>query len=279
MSKVKLGKITYINASPVYYGLDEDARRGANPEWLEMVPDVPAALNRKILAGEVDISPISAAFYAMHHESLLLVPDFSISCHGPVLSVICASRVPLAELDGKNVLFSKESASGASFFKMIFSTQGIQPQFQVGPVGDMDGIDSEVDAVVVIGDDALTQPWETRFPHRIDLGQAWLEMTGLPFVFAVWAIRREFARKFPERVNEVIRLLNASRRAGDAHMDVVVDAGQRRLGLSRARIREYYDHLYCDLDSEKEKGMALFFDSLYREKILETPARITYFQY
>ena len=278
-SKVKLGKITYINASPVYYGLNVDAAQGRLPQWLELVPDVPAALNRKLICDDVDISPISAAFYAMHHDKLLLLPDFSISCNGPVISVICASRYPLEELDGRRVLMSRESATSSSFLKMMLSMRGVEPEYQVGPVGDMDAIGEDVDAVMVIGDDALVQPWETRFPLRIDLGQVWHEMTGLPFVFAVWAVRREFARHYPERVNAVIELLAQSRKQGYAHMDEVVAAGKKRLGLGSDEIRDYYGHLFCDLDGEKEKGMALFFEQLHREGILEEPARITYFQY
>lgn len=59
--KLRMGRISYINASPVYYGLD----RGLAPDWLTLVTDVPAALNHQIRTGEVDISPISAAFYGM----------------------------------------------------------------------------------------------------------------------------------------------------------------------------------------------------------------------
>ncbi len=274
-ANVKLGKITYINASPVYYGLDQ----APPPQWLELVPDVPAALNHKIHSGSVDISPISSAFYAMHHRELLLLPDFSISCNGPVLSVICASRYPLDELGGRKVLFSKESASSSSFLKMLFSIKGVAPQYQVGPVGDMAAIPEDVDAVMVIGDDALILPWQERFEHRIDLGKAWFEMTGLPFVFAVWAVRRDFARHYPERVNQVIELLRMSREQGYAHLDQVIDSGQARLGLEQKRIQAYYQHLFCDLDPEKEKGMALFFESLYKENILKELPRITYFQY
>ena len=277
MSCVKLGKISYINASPVYYGLDQDQKAGRLPPWLEMVPDVPAVLNDKILAGDIDISPISAAFYAMHHEELLILPDFSISCNGPVISVICVSHYPLAELDGKNVLFSKESVSSSSFLKMIFSRMGISPRYQVGPVGDMEKIPSDVDAVLVIGDDALSLPWEDKFQYRVDLGETWYEMSSLPFVFAVWAVRRQFAQEHPQRVEAILELLKASRKQGYANLETVIEAGQRRLGLSRQVIRNYYRHLYCDLDAPKKQGMALFFESLFEQSILSAPAKIQFF--
>ena len=272
-SKLLMGKITYINASPVYYGMDH----GMQPDWLTLVPDVPAALNRQIRENLIDISPISAAFYAMNHRQLLLLPNLSISCDGDVLSVICASRVPMEDLSGKKVMLSKESASGASFLRMIFEQRGIRPVYTVGNAGDISAVDPDVDAVMVIGDAALTQPWEQRFAHRYDLGGLWKQMTGLPFVFAVWVVREAYARKHPDRVAEGLALLWASRSVGDGHMDRIIRDGQGKLGLSQERIAAYYDCLACDLDDRKIQGMDLFFKGLYDQGILKEPAEIRFF--
>ncbi len=273
-SKVRMGKITYINASPVYYGLDN----GLQPDWLTLVPDVPAALNHQIKTGLIDISPISAAFYAVNHKDLLVLPDLSISCNGDVLSVICASNYPLDELSGRQVMFSNESASGASFLKMIFAQREITPKFRVGQVGDMTKIPDEVDAVMVIGDTALTQPWEQRFKHRFDLGGIWHEMTGLPFVFAVWVVRKAFAEQHPDMVAAAHKLLLSSQKAGDAHMDTIIRAGQKKLKISHSLIKTYYDLLVCDLDPLKVKAMGMFFDSLYDQGILSEKAEIRFFK-
>jgi len=271
--KISLGKISYINASPVYYGLDN----GLLPDWLTMVPDVPSALNHKIITDQIEISPISAAFYAMNHETLLLLPDLSISCHGNVLSVLCASNYELDDLDQKTVMFSQESASAASFLKMIFSLRQVYPDFKVGPVGNIDLIPSGVDAVMVIGDNALTQPWQEQYVHCFDLGGIWYEMTGLPFVFAVWVVREAFAKKYPEQVGQVLDLLHTSKKQGYAHIDDVILAGTQKLKLSHSLIKRYYDLLICDLDPLKIKAMKIFFESLYEQNILDTPAKVRFF--
>ena len=268
-----MGKITYINASPVYYGLDH----GMLPKWLHLVPDVPAALNRQIKQGQIDISPISAAFYAMNHEDLLILPDLSISCNGEVLSVICASNYPIDELTGKQVMFSNESASGASFLKMIFGQRHIVPEFKVGPVGTMDKVADDVDAVMVIGDAALTQPWEKRFSYRFDLGKIWYEMTGLPFVFALWVVRKSFAMKHPDMVEAAHDLLLSSMTKGYENIEEIVQDGQQKLGLSHDLIKKYYELLSCDLDPLKVKAMGMFFDSLYDQGILNQKAQINFF--
>ncbi|MEX1299591.1 MAG: menaquinone biosynthesis protein [Desulfotignum sp.] len=271
---LRLGRISYINASPVYYGLDH----GLTPSWLTLVTDVPASLNRQIIDGSVDISPISAAHYAMHHQSLLLLPDLSISCHGPVMSVLCASHMPLDDLAGKTVMLTKESATAASFMKMIFAQLGVTPEFVTGDVGNIHQIPSDVNAVLVIGDAALTQPWNQRFAYCFDLGEIWHDMTQMPFVFAVWAVRKEVAAAHPETVTRALKLLWASRNSGYEHIDTVIAAGQAKLGLPASLVKKYYQHLFCDMDALKIEAMTWFFDILYREKILPSPVAVRFFQ-
>jgi chorismate dehydratase len=271
---LRLGRISYINASPVYYGLDH----GLTQSWLTLVTDVPASLNRQIIDGSVDISPISAAHYAMHHQSLLLLPDLSISCHGPVMSVLCASHMPLDDLAGKTVMLTKESATAASFMKMIFAQLGVTPEFVTGDVGNIHQIPSDVDAVLVIGDAALTQPWDQRFAYCFDLGEIWHDMTQMPFVFAVWAVRKEVAAAHPETVTRALKLLWASRNSGYEHIDTVIAAGQAKLGLPASLVKKYYQHLFCDMDALKIEAMTRFFDILYREKILPSSVAVRFFQ-
>ena len=148
---------------------------------------------------------------------------------------------------------------------MIFADRGVRPEFSVGPVGDMGRIPEDVDAVMVIGDAALTQSWEQRFSFCFDLGRIWREMTGLPFVFAVWVVRKAFARDYPDQVKKAHQLLLASKDEGYAHLETIVDQGQKKLGLGHDLIRRYYDLLICDLDPLKVKGMTRFFDGLFRQ--------------
>ena len=269
-----MGKISYINASPVYYGLDH----GLCPEWLEMAAQPPAVLNLRLKKGEIQLSPISSAFYAMNHKDLLLLPDLSISCQGPVMSVLLASRFELDGLEGKKVLFSQESASAASFMRMIFRQRGIQPDYCVGDVNRDDIFNTSADAVLVIGDAALTKPWDQHFEHVYDLGRLWYEMTGWPFVFAVWAVRRDFAQHHTGEVRQIHELLLASMADGYRHIDAVIKAGSQKLGLSRDLVKTYYEHLFCDLDELKIKAMQHFFDSLSEQGILEEKMTVRFFR-
>lgn len=270
---IHIGKISYINDAPVYFGLDH----GLLPPWLKMVSDVPAVLNEKIKTGQIQISPVSAVFYAMNHRELLLLPDLSISCNGRVMSVILASNYPIDDLDGKRVMFSRESASAAAFLKMIFSRKKVCPVFEVGPTNDWQQISQSTDAALIIGDAALLHPWEQVFEYCIDLGQMWHDMTKLPFVFAVWVVRRTFVRQHPSLARQIHTLLLASKDLGYCNIDQVIDAGTRKLGLNRSVIKDYFDLLYCDLDDIKIKAMTLFFDSLVDQGILNEKVDVEFF--
>ncbi|MFH2060031.1 MAG: menaquinone biosynthesis protein [Pseudomonadota bacterium] len=270
---VNMGKISYINAAPIYYGLDH----GLLPPWLKMVTDVPSALNRQIMTGHIKLSPISAAFYAQNHRDLLLLPDLSISCNGRVLSVILASHYPIDDLDGKTVLFSRESASAASFLKMIFNQKKIKPVYEIGAVEDCTSLSKITQAVLVIGDTSLVQPWDKVFEYCIDLGQLWYEMTQSPFVFAVWAVRRSFAKKHSDIVKKIHQLLLASKSLGDKHLDQVIGAAQKMTHLEESIIKEYFELLHCDLDAKKITAMQLFFNSLLEQGILSEKPDIDFF--
>ncbi len=274
-NKIKMGRISYINASPVYYGLDA----GLTPPWLELVTDVPAALNQKIISGEVQVSPISAAHYAKYHKNLLLLPDLSISCNGEVLSVICASRYPLEELDGKKVALSRESATGANLLKLILSQKKVSPEYITLDMNTISLDCQEADAVMVIGDKALSLPWKDHFPHVTDLGKAWQDMTGLPFVFAVWAADKTFAESHPEKIQRIIELLHTSRDDGYNAMEEIIPLGSKKLSLPEDLIRQYYQLLYCDMDKAKVQGMGLFFDSLFARGLLPEKVDIRFFQF
>ncbi len=268
-----MGKISYINASPVFYGLDH----GLLPDWLEMVAEPPAVLNQMIMNKEIIISPVSAAFYGMNHKELLVLPDFSISCKGDVMSVILMSKYPLKELDGKNIALTEESATAASFLRMVFSMEELRPIIETRSIKTIDDVRGKVDGALIIGDAALTQPWEELFKYKIDLGSLWYKMTNLPFVFAVWVVRRSFAKKEPDIVNDIIKILNESRKQGYANFEKIIERGAEKLNLEQPFIKHYYNHLYCDFDKEKIKALAMFFKFLYERGVLKEKVQVELF--
>jgi chorismate dehydratase len=160
---IRLGRISYANMAPVFFRVDAE---------FEEVTGVPTELNRRLNAGELDTAPISSIEYARHAGSLLLLPRLCVSSEGAVDSIQLVSRLPLEEI--RTVAVTPESATSVVLTKVLV------PGASHVPLGE------QADATLLIGDAALKSAFEDPTPHY-DLGRLWLERTGLPMVFAVWA--------------------------------------------------------------------------------------------
>ena len=184
MTMIRLGRISYVNMAPVFYRLDAEVVE---------VQGVPTDLNRRLVAGEIDLAPISSIEYARNAATLRILPRLCVSSEGAVDSIQLVSRVPLERV--RTVAVTPESATSVVLTKVLL------PDADHVPLGE------EADAKLLIGDAALKSAFEDPTPH-FDLGRLWLERTGLPMVFAVWAapdppaarLRGERALRLPGRL-------------------------------------------------------------------------------
>lgn len=271
--KLSLGRISYMNVAPVYYGLD----RGLGPDWLDIVSYPPADLNRMISSSQLDISPVSSVAYAGHQDEWLILPDLSISCCGDVMSVLLVGKYPLEQLGGKTIIMTRESATSVELLKLICAMKHITPVFKTGTVKMAAELPSDTAAALVIGDAALNGQWESRFEHIVDLGGLWRSITGLPFVFALWVVRKTIAAQYPEQVAATVELLRQSRLMGRCHIEQIAGHASVKLGLGLDLCREYYQVLHHDLSSRQIQGLQTFFDGLRRERQVDRRIRLNFF--
>jgi chorismate dehydratase len=164
---IKLGRISYVNMAPVFYRVDAE---------VEEVQGVPTELNRMLVDGELDTAPISSIEYARNADRLRLLPRLCVASEGAVDSIQLVSRKPLEQV--RVVAVTPESATSVALTKVLLPEAEQVPLFAY-EAGD-------ADAKLLIGDAALKSAFEDPTPHY-DLGRLWLERTGLPMVFAVWA--------------------------------------------------------------------------------------------
>lgn len=271
-SPVKIGRISYINVAPVYYGLD----KGLKPEWLDMVTAPPSVLNKMMANGEIDISPVSSVAYARHQKDWLLLPDLSIACSGDVMSVILVSRYPFDKLNNKKVILINESATAVELLKLLFIIKKTKPIFEINAIQHPCDIQKNADAALIIGDAALKEKWSDHYDYIYDMGNMWMELTGLPFVFAVWAVQKSFARKRPDALSAIINLFRISKKEGVRHLKQIAASASSKLGISLDEAEKYYDRLCCDLRPMQIRGLENFFNSLYREKILSEKINLSF---
>ena len=188
---MRLGRIPWINCYPVYGAID----RGLVRVPAELVTGTASELNDLLAAGELQVSVVSAVEYARNAAAYHLLPDLAITCDGPVHSVALFSRRPVDELDGRTVLLTASSRTSVLLLELLCRHRwNVRPRFATARAEAADlealaGLPHE--AVLVIGDAALLLAAEERYPVRVDLGRRVEGWTGLPFVFAVWAARRE----------------------------------------------------------------------------------------
>jgi chorismate dehydratase len=249
---MRIGRIGYINCAPVYGAID----RGivALPHGSELVTGTPAELNDLLVAGELDMSVISAIEYARHDKGLVLLPDLAISCDGPVRSVALFSRRAVGHLDDGTVLLSASSRTSIALLELLCrDVWKIKPRFAEAraEAQDLDALAAlPHEAVLVIGDAALQLAAAGTYPHRYDLGEEWKRWTGQPFVFAVWAARRSAAAS--ASIHLAHTALLDSRVWGLAHLDDLAAEASRKTGVPVATCRKYLGGLdYAFGDSHR----------------------------
>src|SRR5438309_12089090 len=258
---MRIGRIGYINCAPVYGAID----RGivSLPHGAELVTGTPAELNDLLVAGELDVSVISAVEYARHAKDLVLLPELAISCDGPVRSVMLLSRRTVGQLDGRTVLLTASSRTSVALLELLCrEVWKIRPRFAEAraEASDLDHLaELPHDAVLVIGDPALLLAQRDTYPHRYDLGAEWKRWTGLPFVFAVWAARRVAD---PGAVRRGHQALLTSRDWGLAHLDLLAAAAAEATGVPVTACREYLGGLDYALTDKHLAGLTDFFRRL-----------------
>ncbi len=259
---MRLGRIPWINCYPIYRAMD----RGIVAAPCEMITATAAELNDLLAAGELDVSVVSAVEYARNAAAYQLLPDMAISCDGPVHSVALFSRRPLSELEGATILRSASSRTSVLLLELLCRHRwSIQPRFatvraEPQDLAALDGMPH--DAVLVIGDAALMLRASGSYPVVYDLGAEWHAWTGLPFVFAVWAARREAPLA---GVREIHRTLLESRAWGLQHLDELAGEAAAGSGVDPAMCRAYLGDLDYALGERHLAGLTEFFSRLVHD--------------
>ncbi|NLC57789.1 MAG: menaquinone biosynthesis protein [Armatimonadetes bacterium] len=249
MGPYRLGVVPYLNVAPLIYDLEQNPR----PDVIMSVA-VPAVLIERLRAGELDAALVSS-FACLGDDRLVILPGSGIAARGAVDSVrlFCATAPEAL----RRVALDRSSRSGATLTRILLAEcYGVQPEYhQMRP--DLAAMLAEADAGLLIGDPALRahhcRPWPRADLRSLDLGELWLQLTGLPFVYGVWAARREVDS------DRLVAILAEAREAGRPYLEAIADAAAARLGLPAAACRRYLcELLTLDLGEEEWEGLRRF---------------------
>jgi chorismate dehydratase len=176
---IRLGAVSYLNTRPLVHGLEEQSHR------FSLRFDVPARCAELLHANEVDLGLIPSIEYPGHDYRI--VPGLSIASDGPVASVAIFSKVPTESI--QSIALDTSSRTSVALLRVLCARWfDVDPRL-VSMAPDLDRMIRECDAALVIGDNALFVDHDALGLEKIDLGEEWIGMTGLPFVYAFWAGR------------------------------------------------------------------------------------------
>jgi chorismate dehydratase len=230
--------------APVFYELEADG--------LEQITGVPTTLNRMLMAGEVDVAPISSIEYARNADRLRLLPRLCVSTEGAVDSIQLITRKPLEQV--RSVAITPESATSVVLTRVLLGDVELVP------------LDQPADATMLIGDAALHSAFDDPTPHY-DLGRLWQERTGLPMVYAVWACRDGIEEDGLEQLERAhLRSLAVSRSEPEA----LARRASAEYGWPAGFLARYFEKLRYHFGPRERQGLVRFFELAHLAGELDT---------
>lgn len=242
--RIRIGAVSYLNTRPLLYGL----KRSGLMNQVDVMEAYPARLATMLLNDEVDVGLVPVAIIPLLKESHVIT-DYCIGADGEVASVGIFSEVPLEQVE--KLLLDYQSRTSVNLARVL-----LKEYWKMNPVledakEDFRSHISGTTAGVVIGDRALEQLKIS--PFFYDLGLAWKQHTGLPFVFAAWVANKTLPEDFQDAFNR-------ANGYGISHIEEVVAAEKPYPVYDLA---DYYTrNISYRLDDAKRKGLDLFLQKL-----------------
>ena len=215
---IKLGRISYTNAWPVFHHFDPSNL----PFQTEMHADMPATLNRKLRAGDIDMAAISSYAYGISSESYYLLPNLSVSSFGRVQSILLFLKSPLEKVIYGKIALTTTSATSVNLLKIIMEKfYGGKPTYEDAEPS-LEKMLENADAALLIGDHAIRASWENKGYRVLDLGEVWNVWTGHWMTYALWAVHKETAQRYPEAINLIYEGLLESKKKSSRDLEPIV---------------------------------------------------------
>lgn len=243
LSKIKIGAVSYLNTKPLVYGF----RNSLHNQGVSIVEDYPANVAAMLLNDEIDVGLVPVAIIPKLKEHYI-ISDYCIGATGPVASVCLFSEVPIDKIE--KVILDYQSRTSVALAKIL-----LKHYWKINPllVEAGENFQQEITgntAAVVIGDRAFEQRLKSTYVY--DLAEAWIDYTGLPFVFAAWVANKKLPTEF-------IDVFNQANKVGlDNIDDVVAENPYEKYDLDFY----YRKNISYELTDEKRKGLKKFLELL-----------------
>ena len=241
-TKFRIGSVPYLNAAPLTRGIES-----------ELILATPAKLAEMLRRDELDAALVSITEVLLNDRYDVL-DGVAIASLGAVYSVLLAHKKPLTE--AREIFCDTASLASVNLLKVLLAERGLQPEFK--PLENYAAA-AERDFVLLIGDRAIEFQ---RSPHSheiLDLGAAWLELTQLPFVYAVWALRRGIDNR------ELRSELKEAKHVGLDTLDTIIETREE---FDEDFRRDYFEwHIHFHLGEDEKRAIARFGELLQKHNL------------
>jgi chorismate dehydratase len=270
---LRIGHIDYLNCVPFFRFLKGDEADD------HIVTGNPAQLNTMLAKGQIDLCPASSFEYGLHWSDYLLLPDLSITACGAVKSVLLFASCPLVELAGRSIAVTGESATSVHLLQILLGEVcGFDRLHLQRPDRPVEDIIAAGGAGLLIGDRALRAAKAGLAPYAYDLGALWHAFSGLPFVFALWIVRRDAVETKQGQVTVFMRRLQASLTRGMADLPGLAEQTASGTCLTPQELLAYWQAMSYRLTNVHQQGLKLFFQLAVKYRFLDASPELHFFR-
>jgi chorismate dehydratase len=242
LAPFRVGSVRYLNAAPLTRGLED-----------EIVLAGPSELAKMLQRDELDAALVSIT-EVLFNDRYDILDGTAIASLGEVKSVILAHRKPIE--DAKEIFCDTASLTSVNLLRVLLAERGLKPEFK--PLASYDA-KTLPDYALLIGDPALDFIFGPHDHEIFDLGAAWFEMTALPFVYAVWALRRG------QENSDLRRILTEARQFG---LDTIDHLIRNRTEYTEDFRKDYFGwHIHYHLGSDEKRGIKKFIELLRKHNL------------
>lgn len=244
--RTKVGEMVYLNSEPFYFGFDR--------EKFDLYPFTPRYMAQAAEKRDLDAGPVPLAAYFQMEKHFSPLGDFCIATIKEARSVLFFSRRPIEDLTGATIAITDETSTSVKLLQILLEHKyKVKPDCYT-PMG------KEQDAFLLIGDTALVQRrGHTGYPYLYDIGEEWYLWTGLPFVPALWIVRRNLNAKASDLLQQE---LTSSLQKGMNNLRLIAQK-RRDLDMTEAEIIQYLQGFHYIAGDEERQSVKHFRELLH----------------
>ncbi len=256
-----IARVPYLNSAPFFRGLSLGAR-------VELTDCVPRVLGARAAAGEVAAGPLPLVDFLRLKETFERLGRFGIAVRGRAHSVLLFSRKPIRQLDGSTIAVTDQTSSTLSLLRLLLESrykvipaayerrQHPEQHAQEAPAPQERRSVSEADALLLIGDEALRfKRANTQYPFEIDLAFEWWLWQHQPFVFAVWAVRKDVASSEKKQIEAA---LGRALALNLGQLETIAQEASAPMGIPAAELHTYLSNFVYRLGQTEEEAIQRF---------------------